>query len=364
MFKYIFFFILLLHGLIHGMGFAKAYGYGKITQIKNDISRRTGSFWLFAGMLFIITATGYLLNAAWWPVIAIFAVTVSQVVIFKSWKDAKFGTIANLIILMVAIATWSNNQFDSSFVLDVKHHLQKNKHSKTDLLSETDIQSLPIPVQKYLRYCGALGKPKIYNMRIAFQGEMRGKNIDWFPFRSLQYNFFEDPARLFFIKGKMYGLYVPGYHDYQNGTDRMNIKLFGLIPVIQEEGAQLDKTETVTYFNDLCLFAPAALIDKRILWESVDSSSVRATFTNGVNKISATLFFNPAGQLVNFISDDRSPIDEGKPVRFSTPVKEYKSFEGRNIPTYGEAAWHYPSGEFVYGKFSLESVVYNIDSVK
>jgi hypothetical protein len=364
MIRYIFFFILVTHGLIHMMGFAKAFGLANLPHLKSPVTRQAGSIWLFATMLFLITAVGFLLKKEWWPVIAVFAVVVSQVIIILSWKDARFGSVGNLIIFLVAVSVWGKNYFESQFIHDVKTYIDGYVQPPGDLLTEADIQSLPPPVQHYLKYSGAVGKPKVKNLSIHFDGEMRGKAKDWFPFTSIQYDFFDDPTRLFFIKGKMYGLTVPGYHDYQHGKAKMNIRLFGLIPVIHEAGAKMDKTETVTYFNDLCLFAPAALVDKRISWKIIDSSRAEATFTNGMNTISATLLFNETGQLVNFISDDRSPIDEVKQTRFSTPVKNYKAFDGRNIPTYGETIWHYPDGDFVYGRFYLRSIDYNVSEFK
>jgi hypothetical protein len=45
-------------------------------------------------------------------------------------------------------------------------------------------------------------------------------------------------------------------------------------------------------------------------------------------------------------------------------MKEYKSFDGINVPTYGEAVWHYQEGEFVYGKFHLASIEYNVADFK
>ena len=29
-----------------------------------------------------------------------------------------------------------------------------------------------------------------------------------------------------------------------------------------------------------------------------------------------------------------------------------KYIDGRNVPTYGEAVWHYPDGLFTFGKFT------------
>ena len=42
MLKYTFAFIILVHGLIHLLGFAKAFGYGNITQLTKEISKPIG----------------------------------------------------------------------------------------------------------------------------------------------------------------------------------------------------------------------------------------------------------------------------------------------------------------------------------
>ena len=103
MLKYSLAIIIFMHGLIHFMGFAKAFGYGNITQLTKDISKPAGVFWLLSAVLFIITAALLLLKKESWPLLAIVAVLVSQVLIVLAWKDAKFGTVANIIILSVAV---------------------------------------------------------------------------------------------------------------------------------------------------------------------------------------------------------------------------------------------------------------------
>ena len=41
-------------------------------------------------------------------------------------------------------------------------------------------------------------------------------------------------------------------------------------------------------------------------------------------------------------------------------MSQYKSFDGYWLPAYGEAVWHYPEGNFTYGKFYLKEVQYNV----
>ena len=360
MLKYVFGFILLIHGLIHFMGFAKAYNYGNITQLSKYISKPVGLFWLITAVLFTVAVLLFLLKKESWPYIAVIAAVISQILIITVWKDAKFGTILNTIILFVAIGSYATYHFEMEFKADVKRHIAKINFPNNDLLSEADIATLPNPVQKYIRYSGALEKQKVKNMKIIFDGEMREKGKGFFKFTSVQYNFFEEPTRLFFMKAKMYGVPVPGYHCYQNEKATMQIKLLGLFNIVNIKGTEMNKAETVTVFNDMCLMAPASLIDKRIVWTAIDSLSAKANFTNGRNNITAVLYFNERGQLINFISDDRYAVNEMKKYRFSTPVKDYTQINGRNIWKYGETVWHYPEGEFVYGKFTLKSIEYNV----
>jgi hypothetical protein len=358
--KYIFAFILLVHGIIHMMGFTKAFEYGNITNITKAISKPLGAVWLTTAILFVVAMIMYLLKFESWPIVAIVASVISQVLIFTVWTDAKVGTVANVIIIVGAILGWGSINFESQFKKDVNNNLSRTSTLYADLVTEADIQSLPQPIQKYLRYVGVLNKPKVKNVRIVFNGEMRDKGKDWFRFRSVQYNFFDDPARLFFMRAKMFGVTVPGYHNYHAATASMDIRLFGLLPIAQVKGSEMNRTETVTVFNDMCIMAPATLIDEHIEWETIDEKSAKAKFTNGAIKISAILYFNELGQLINFISDDRYAVSDMNQYRFSTPMKDYKLLNGIHVPSYGEAVWHYPEGEFVYGKFHLESIQYNV----
>ena len=57
------------------------------------------------------------------------------------------------------------------------------------------------------------------------------------------------------------------------------------------------------------------------------------------------------------------PVD-GKtftPLRFSTPVRDYRAFGPLRLASYGEARWRLPEGEFVYGEFTLQELVINAD---
>jgi hypothetical protein len=357
--KWIFVSIIILHGLIHALGFLKAFQLAEINQLTQHISKPIGVLWLLALILFLASAIQLISNHNLWWITALVGIIISQVLIILFWQDAKFGTIANIIILLGAIAGYGFWSFENFYKEDVAAWLDASSKIEKTLLTENDIEHLPPPVQKYLKYAGVINKEKVNNVKIVFDVEMREKGRDWFKATSVQYNFFDEPTRLFYMNAKMFGITVPGYHRYVEAKATMDIRLFGLIPIVKQSGEVMNKTETVTLFNDMCLMVPATLIDKRILWEPIDSLTTKATFTNRGISISAILYFNEAGQLINFTSDDRTSISDMKQYRFSTPVYGYNNINGMNVMSGGEAIWHYPDGEFAYGKFNLKSIEYN-----
>jgi predicted cobalt transporter CbtA len=360
MLRIVFILIVFMHGLTHFMGFAKAFHYGHITQLSKEISKPLGLLWMAAAILFMVSGVSLLAKKDNWWLPGVAAVLLSQALIFTSWQDARFGTIANVIVLIAGVLSWGSWNFAQSYEQDVSDNLALEKVVRETPVSEEDLQHLPLPVQRYLRYAGVLNKPKVYNYKICFEGQMRDKGKDWFPFVSEQYNFTTQPTRLFFMKAKMFGVTVPGYHAYKNGHAAMQVKFFGLIPVVNAKAGHLDKAETVTLFNDMCILAPATLIDKNIRWEPIDDLKAKAIFTVGNNRVTAILYFNEQNQLVNFTSNDRFAIGQQSFYPFSTPVGHYQNFNGYNLPAYGEAVWHYPDGAFAYGKFFLKSVAYNV----
>lgn len=361
--KIILLILLTLHGLIHLLGFSKAFNLAAVTQLTQPISKANGVLWLIAALLFALTALLLLLQKDTWWIYAAVAVLLSQYLIFTSWQDAKFGTLANVVIAIAALIGFGTARFAQAYATDVRAGIQQTAAQQTALLTEADLQSLPAPVQQYLRYAGAVGKPKVHSFKVTFVGQIRkNEQSEWMSFTSEQYNFMEVPTRLFFMKATMKHLPVAGYHAYKNGTALMDIRLFSLLKVQYQTGKEMDQSETVTFFNDMCCMAPATLIDKRIQWLETAGQKVKAAFTVNDITITAWLHFNEAGALVNFISNDRYAAGDNNTLQllpWSTPLKNYKVFDGHTLPSYAETIYTYPEGDFCYGTFQLAQVAYN-----
>ena len=379
--KHVFAFLIVIHALILTLGFCKAFNFATLEALQ-PITRPMGLLWLAAALLFVVAVCMLYALPQWWWLPAGLALVGSTIAIVAAWSDAKFGLIPNVIILMPAIvaalsvAPWS---FQARFDRDVAEGLAHGP-ANVPVVADADIASLPAPVQRYLRFAGAVGKPRVWNYRLRYEGGLRSAPDKAFTVGTThQHSFVNPPARLFLVHMSMYGVPVEAYHRYVGPEATFNVKLASLVQVVDAKGPEINRAETVTLFNDMWLLAPSTLIAARIVWEEVDPLTVRATWTHAGNAISATLSFDASGALTNFTSDDRaraedlknmgatemsagSAVGSGNRLRWSTPIDGWRDFGGRKLPATAKAVWHLPKGDFVYGHFEIVDATYNVST--
>ena len=59
------------------------------------------------------------------------------------------------------------------------------------------------------------------------------------------------------------------------------------------------------------------MLNKKVVWEPVSDTSARATLTDCGVSVSSVFFFDRSGDLVNFVTDDRT-YDDGRGRRQET----------------------------------------------
>ena len=224
-----------------------------------------------------------------------------------AWRDAWAGTLANGVLLAVVVygflteGPWSFRGGVPTATPPPAWH----GPLAAPVVTESDIAGLPDPVRRYLRGPGVVGRPRVQNYHLRFRGRIRSApDAAWMPFVAEQQSFADQPTRLFFMRARMFGLPVFVFHRLADGHATMRVKIAGAVPMVDASGDEMDRSEAVTLFNDMCLLAPGTLLDKHIVWEPVDARTVRARFTNGTQTIAATLHFGDDGLLTNFVSDD------------------------------------------------------------
>lgn len=274
------------------------------------------------------------------------------------WRFVAGGVALLVGTLYVVMA---NRDLAERFASEMRAERERVKPALV-VLQDSDIVVLPEPVQRYLKVTGNVGKARPSSVLITFDATLfdRG-NTAGMRGTAFQYDAFDKPKRLFFMETRMNGMPVKVLHDYDGIAATMVVRLLSLIDVVDIGGTEISRTETVTLLNDLALFAPSWLADPRLAWTPVDQHSAKVRFTNGSHSVAAQLFFNDAGELVDFISDDRGALNKDgslEYVRWSTPVHGYHDVDGRRLPRGGDAVQRFPEGAFTYGKFRVRKIEY------
>ena len=252
--------------------------------------------------------------------------------------------------------------FRGAFKREVEAALAASRRDDAQVTT-SDVAHLPAAIQRYLRFTGVIGQPRVWNYRARLSGSFRnGARGPWMNAQVAQRSFVAPMARLFLIEASMFGLPIAAYHRYVGPEARFRVRVASLITVVDAHGPEMNQGETVTMFNDLCLLAPATLAFAPIEWLERDAHTVDARFTNAGHTVGATMSFDASGGLADFVSDDRFMSEDGRVYRrerWSTPVHAWGKFGAFTLPLDCEACWLLAGGPFPYARFRTEALDYN-----
>jgi len=352
--------LIFIYGLIHLMGFFNLFNLSDLSKFKGSIYKNQRVLWLASSLLFIFTAVLLILKVDWWWATAIFSIILSQILIIKVWKYRKIGTTTNIIILFTAIIGFSLWNFSLQVKEERKDILSEN--IMTDqMITEDFIKDLPIPVKGWLNFSGVVGEKQIKTVYLRQKGLMKLKpdQKDWIEAEAEQYFTINKPAFIWSVKTSMLGIPVVGRDLFKNGQGSMQIKLGGILPVVDVSKNTKINESTIQRFLGEIIWFPSAALSEYITWESIDNNSAKATMTYGGYTGSAVFYFDKTGKLTKFEALRYRDINDEKPTQWVAKVKEYKNINGINMPTKLEISWILDTGTFTWYKFEIYDVIFN-----
>jgi hypothetical protein len=367
MFKTFLAVILLIHGIIHLLGFAKVFHLGNIRQLTHDISKPAGILWLLAFLLFIAAFILWLMHIDKWTWVCITAIGLSQLLIFFAWQDAKAGSLANLILLLVAWQQNSSMHFQNMIREERRAIITTTVPVLTQqTIAEGDLKSLPPMVQQWLRHSGVVGKPLVTTVRLKQTGKMKLKpGSNWMDFTATQYFQTQKPAFVWSTRVSMMPLvFFDGRDKFENGTGSMQIKLLSLIHLINENNTPpLNSGTALRYLGEISWFPSAALNDY-VSWEKVDSLRAKATLKLGTQTVEGLFTFAHNGELLAFEAERfYGSGNDATKERWLITHTGYKDFDGTRIPYRSTVTWKLKEGDFNWLQVEITSLELNKDGL-
>lgn len=359
MLKLGFIIVVIVHGLIHLLGFIKAFDFSAINQITKSVSKPLGMLWLVAAILFGITVTLFILKKDLWWLIGILSILVSQLLILLYWQDAKFGTLANIVVTFICVIGYGEWSFNKMVERELVSFLPQMR-SQTDVIDEKSIEHLPASVKQWLNVSSTIGENKPQVIHLFQSGRMKTEiGGNWLSVNAEQWFTPYTPGFVWKANvGKGSMMQFSGRDKYKFGQGAMLIKLYALFPVVKADGQKINQGAAVRYLAETIWF-PSAALSEFIEWEETGLNRAKATMTHGEVIVEGEFTFNEQGHPVSFIAD-RFYDKTGKLERWLIEIdeKSYRSFNGRIVPTKANVTWKLKDGDFTWYELEVENIEY------
>jgi hypothetical protein len=222
-------------------------------------------------------------------------------------------------------------------------------------VTEGDLERLPEPVWRWLRYAQVVGTQRPTTVRLRQEGFFQVEGLGWRPYRAEQY-FTSNPPGLYWKASFQLAplVSIVGRDQYRHGQASLQMRVLSLVPVADKTGGGLNQGDLLRYLGELQWFPAGALAD-HITWEPLQGDAARAIMRYGGITASMTFVFGAEGRLL-----------EERAVRYNNARGRNESWVNRNhadaefgglrVPAVGEARWEYHTGPSPYIRWRVTDV--------
>jgi hypothetical protein len=354
--------LLAVHGLLHVLGFLTAFHWIDEAVFSMSVSQPLGLLWLFCALLIFVFGLCYFKDNKYAWLVGFVAVLLSQGLIISCWSDAKFGTLPNVFMAGLCLFSYASFRFDRRIGRERQHLLSKVSLKTLKIIDEKDIEPLPLPVQKWLKTTGILGKPELKSARIAqlLKLKMKPNQKKWFSATAVQHTTTEPPSFLWVVAMELLpSVTITGCDSFVEGKGTMKMKLNSLLPIVNEKGIKLDEGTMQRFLGEL-VWLPSLALSPYIVWEEIDAFTAKATLQYKGSSGSGLFYFDAMGDFKKFVA---LRFKENKATAKRYPwvltVDDYASFDGIRIPSKMKATWQLEEGEWTWLQLEIVALQYN-----
>jgi Family of unknown function (DUF6544) len=230
------------------------------------------------------------------------------------------------------------------------------------VFTEDMVSDLPAPARRYLLHAIRPGTPLASSVSLEMRGIMRLKPVqEWMPMKARQ---ILAPPKGFVWRAEVGDglMRFSGGDHYANGSGRVRFWLWGVIPLVKQEGLDVSRAALGRLICET-IWLPSSLLPQRgVKWEASGNESARATMKIGEETITLDLFIESDGRLREIRTmrwGDRTEDGSYGHIPFGGQIQEERAFGGYTIPSKVGVGWWIGTGRyFEFFRAQIEDAVF------
>jgi hypothetical protein len=269
---------------------------------------------------------------------------------------------AGLAMLLVAAGYKWNGETEAT-----RLRLTKGLQTPALTVDFTELDSLPLPVQRYFKAALTPGQPMIQRVRLEEEGIFltRPESNRWGRFTAT-HDIVPMPAGFIWDARIAMGpgITVRVRDSFIEGAGAMFGSVHGMFRVMSMENTPDLAAASLQRYLAEAVWAPTSLLPVYgVQWTPLDSTSARATLTSSSTVAALDFHFNQATGLVDHVyaaARGRAVNGQVVPTPWQGRWREWTTRHGMKVPTSGEVEWLLPEGPQSYwqGRVSAYQVLF------
>jgi hypothetical protein len=203
---------------------------------------------------------------------------------------------------------------------------------------------LPDAARRYLDWAVPEDAPQAHVVRLGGTGQLKLKG--WCPFRSEQV-IHRERGMIWTAEVRMGALPIFGADSIVDGHGGMNWRLLGLVPVVRQQGADIDRSAAGRMAGEF-VWLPTALLGAKVDWsESTDTEAVARISLQGFEHV-VRIQIDGEGrpETISLLRWGSVTGDPYSLLPFGVVVEETRRFGAYRLPSCLRAGWHFGTDQY------------------
>lgn len=186
----------------------------------------------------------------------------------------------------------------------------------------------------------------------------------WFPIAGEEYFTVARPGFVWNARVRLAPLvWVEACDSLLAGKGNMLVRLLSTFPIADERGEHIDQGSQARWLAEL-VWIPVGFAGGCIRWEAMGQYEARATLLAGGLPVSVIVEIGHEGKLVCVRGERYRDTGGGQAVLTPWIARcgDYRDFDGLRVPASVEVGWNLDEGEFIYARFRVTALEYNVNS--